>query len=200
MLPEKFTRSLNTIDGKKISIPPTLLITAVSLSDKKNTGVSFKKTGDRIWLIGPVADDLSGSYLYEINKIKSNYLPDIDLSLSKNILHSVYDNIDKFKSLHDVSDGGLICAVSEMLIGSDCGAFIEVPENLSTLGFLFSESPSRFIAATDKDIDINDVLIDVPSIEIGVVDDSGSLSIKSKKNLYKYSVKEIENAYFSKRL
>lgn len=188
------------INGKSISIPPTLLITAVSLSDKKSPGVSFKKSGDRVWLIGPISEDLSGSYLLKLNGVKSNCLPDIDLSLSREMLLSIYGNINKFTSLHDVSDGGLITAIAEMLIGSDFGICIKVPEDMNTLGFLFSESPSRFLIASDKDLDMKKILYEVPVMEIGVVDNSRSLKIRCKNEIYKYSIEEIENEYFSRKL
>jgi len=188
------------VNGRSVSIPPTLLITAVSLSDKKSPGVNFKKPGDRVWLIGPVTEDLSGSYMLKLNGIISNSLPDIDLSLSREILVSIYDNLDKFTSLHDVSDGGLITAVAEMIIGSDYGICIEVSEGLNTLGFLFSESPSRFVVASDEDIDMKEVLSGLPVVEIGVVDNSRRLKIKYKGGIYKYSIEEIENAFFSRKL
>ena len=51
------------------------------------------------------------------------------------------------ESAHDISDGGMLIALSESLIGTDLGAEVEIDQlgDLDLNSKLFSESHSRFI-------------------------------------------------------
>jgi phosphoribosylformylglycinamidine synthase len=51
------------------------------------------------------------------------------------------------KACHDLSDGGLLIALAEMLMGGNVGATLDMPE---TAAFLFGENQARYVLATDK--------------------------------------------------
>ena len=53
-------------------------------------------------------------------------------------------------SSHDLSDGGLLVAISESVMGSNLGASINISnETLPTTSYLCSESHSRFLVSVD---------------------------------------------------
>jgi len=59
------------------------------------------------------------------------------------------NELELISSAHDISDGGMLPALAECVIGTDFGAKITLDnlENLSTNAKLFSESHSRFIVS-----------------------------------------------------
>ena len=50
-------------------------------------------------------------------------------------------------AIHDVSDGGLACAIAEQAIASDTGAVIDAAFSVAEW---FSESPSRVVVSTER--------------------------------------------------
>ena len=81
-------------------------------------------------------------------------------------------------SAHDVSDGGLVAAAAEMLIGgSTASRPIGAELTVGGIAELFGESPSRYlleIPATSLDA-VRRSLGDIPSATIGRLNDSGTL-------------------------
>ena len=71
-------------------------------------------------------------------------------------------------SIHDVSDGGLACALAEQAIASDLGAVIDSPFSVAEW---FSESPSRVVVTTARPDELLDRLADagIPAEVIGRV-------------------------------
>jgi phosphoribosylformylglycinamidine synthase len=70
-------------------------------------------------------------------------------------MYSILSAIDKkyISSCHDVSEGGIAVCISEMSIGGDIGAEIDVTtlkKNLRVDFKLFSESNTRWIIETQK--------------------------------------------------
>ncbi|MDR0675749.1 MAG: phosphoribosylformylglycinamidine synthase subunit PurL, partial [Elusimicrobiota bacterium] len=143
-------------NGKKISIPPTLLISAIAvLKDiKKCITMNFKKTNNVIYIIGNTNNEMLGSIYSLVNELNfDTNLINVDMKLAKRIFEVVNKIVDKklIESMHDCSDGGLGVAIAEMAIAGDKGVDIDISnivgknENGSSIIKLFSESASRFI-------------------------------------------------------
>ena len=82
-------------------------------------------------------------------------------------------------SAHDVSDGGVLVALAEMLIG---GSTVAKPIGASVDGFdlhPFEELPCRYLLeVTPEDVERVGVLLgSVPCSRIATLDNSGSLQI-----------------------
>jgi len=145
-------------EKKRIVIPYTLLISAMSVVDDYTRAVSadFKKDGNLIYLVGPTSNALgAGSYARLYGKCGSN-VPQVDAALAVKIFKSISLITEKgiAVSLHDCADGGLAVALAEMCFSSGRGANIfvdEVPSSsrLKDYQILFSESPSRFIVEVE---------------------------------------------------
>ena len=150
-----------TVDKARISIPGTLLISAISvIDDYRNViSASFKKDGNLIYILGPTASHMGASEYFRSMDIKDKgIIPKVDMSLAKKMFYAVSEAVKKscVVSCHDCSEGGLAVALSEMCLNSGKGASVflgEIPVKGKLLNYevLFSESPSRFIVEVDKD-------------------------------------------------
>ena len=89
----------------------------------------------------------------EVTNIESGFPPDIDLKEElKNgnfIRKLITEKI--IIGCHDLSDGGIILGISEMVLSSNLGVEITIPElECSVNEWLFGEDQSRYIIITKK--------------------------------------------------
>ena len=143
-------------DGKeyKISIPPTVLFSAVGVIPdvRKCVTMDAKANGDAVFAVGLTKDELGGSRLYaKLGKIGNN-VPKVDAAMAKKTYEALSAAIQAglVASCHDCSDGGLGVALAETAFAGGFGMDIEllkVPaERLNKdAQVLFSESASRFV-------------------------------------------------------
>ena len=198
--------------GKKhISIPGTLLISAVSNLDdwQKVISSNFKKEDNLIYIVGFTKSHLGCSEYFRNQKINKGQVPKVDKEIAKKIFETISKAIDKglIKACHDCSEGGLAVAVSEMAIGADKGANIflaQVPQSpggMLTYEVLFSESPSRFIVevAKDKKDVFQAHLGNIPFGLIGCISKDKNVVIFDKdcKEVINTGIKDLENSWLS---
>ena len=146
-------------NGKFVSIPGTLLISAVGVIGdiRKITSSDLKEDGNLIYLCGKTCRELGGSQYGKMFKSKDSYVPKPNPEKTLKLMKKIHQAIKKglISSCHDCSDGGFITAISEMVIGGKLGAevsldkFISENEEIETL--LFSESQGRFIIEVQKE-------------------------------------------------
>jgi len=135
----------------KKNINPTPVIGGVGLIKKltKATSHNFKKNNSTLILIGKTFGHLGQScFLKENYSINEGMPPEVNLLNEKNNGESLLKMINKnlILSSHDVSNGGLITALSEMSIGSNFGVKIFKPKKLTnSLEYFFGEDQARFI-------------------------------------------------------
>ena len=146
--------------GKTHLIPPTLLISAISIVDNVEDCVTMdlKEPGNDIYLIGETANELGGSEYFRMLGIKDGCVPAVDLERAPRILKQVSSAISKgiIRSCHDLSEGGLGLAISEMAFSGNIGARIDLNE-VAYIGaqkrfdfLLFAESNTRFLLEVEK--------------------------------------------------
>lgn len=111
------------------------------------TTQGFKDTGDSIYVIGETKDDYNGSelQLMETGEVKGELSP-ISLSNVKNTQENVLQAIRAglVQSCHDISEGGLIVALSESAFENQVGFNVQTTLTNSEL---FSETPGRFVVS-----------------------------------------------------
>jgi phosphoribosylformylglycinamidine synthase II len=172
---------------KRISIPPTLLISSMSVIDDYNLAMTsnFKKENNYIILIGETKNELGGSELSRILGIKGA-VPEVDGKLAFSILKKITKgNMDKnFLAIHDLSEGGLAVALSEMTFSNKIGCEIDlssIKTNLRDDILLFSESNSRFIIEVEeKNVKkVEELFKNIPHYNIGKTKGT-SLVVKNK--------------------
>jgi len=146
-----------------ISIPPTLLISAMAVMDNVERAVTMdcKQEGDLVYMIGTTLNELGGSQYYGVHGYVGNRVPKVDSKKGKRLMDTLSAVMEKglVKACHDLSEGGLGVAAAEMAFAGGLGMAIhlrQVPlgENINRDDdILFSESNTRFlveIAPEDK--------------------------------------------------
>ena len=150
-------------EGKpvKISVPPTLLISAVGLVPdlRKSQTLDFKAAGDLIYVIGLTKAELGGSeyfaYLGERERNEryvGNRVPAVELERARARYHHVYQAIREeiLSAAHSVGPGGIGFGLAKMAMAGGLGAEIDLgmiptEEHLKVQELLFSETSSRFV-------------------------------------------------------
>ncbi len=148
---DSLNNQFTTEDGRTIEIPPTLLITGIGMVHELERAVTMdaKRPGNTLLLVGPACESLTGSHHDRLFGSGSGPAPTVDLQAGPRTARLVADAVRAglVRSAHDVSDGGVLVAVAEMLIAgftSDQTIGFEGSGSLGE-GFAFSEGPSRYV-------------------------------------------------------
>lgn len=136
-----------------ISILPTLLVTALSKGSlRRSQSSAFKNAGDVIYWVGLKHGGLKGSEygeFFHLNEAE-DYVSPIDLNanllLYRKIRKALVQRI--ISSIHDISDGGLLCAIAESCFGELLGANIQIP-HLSHQT-CFAEGTGQFVISVPR--------------------------------------------------
>ncbi len=187
------------IDKDLISIPPTLLISAISVIDSENICSSdFKEENNLIYLIGETKEEFGGSQISKIINI-SGVVPRVNTDFARDILLRIRNGIRRnlFKSIHDISDGGLIVSLSEMCFANRIGAEIKLAPQINPFVFLFSESNSRFIVEVDKDKsdEFERFFQGLPFIKIGKTIRDYIKCFKDKREIISLNISDVYKIY-----
>jgi len=186
-------------DPLTISILPTLLVTAMAKTDIRYTVTSeFKDAGDLIYVIGKKSYGLAGSELCELYKIEDNNLPNIDISANK-LMYRTYNNALKeglVQSGHDISDGGLLCAIAESCIGARMGAKIDI-ESDRHWDDLFNEGPGRFVVSVKPENQkrFEEIFKGIDCQYLGSTCEESNLELNLSGNKTVWSVQELVESF-----
>jgi phosphoribosylformylglycinamidine synthase len=117
--------------GGGSAILPTPAIGGVGLLDDyaRMATIGFKNEGDLIWLIGSVGTHLGQSlWLREVHGREEGTPPPVDLDMERSNGTFVRGAIEIgiATAAHDISDGGLLTALTEMALKGGVGADIDV--------------------------------------------------------------------------
>jgi len=176
-------------EGKTISIPHTLLISAVGVMEDVNRAVSmdFKRAGDLVYIVGTTQNELGGSEYFRTHGLIGNSVPKVNPHQGKELMYRLSAATEKglVRACHDCSEGGIGVAIAEMAFAGGLGATIylkSVPlgEPIDRNDFiLFSESNSRFlveVAPESKD-EFEEIMTGISFAAIGQVTDSEVLEV-----------------------
>jgi phosphoribosylformylglycinamidine synthase len=187
-------------DGSHLSIPSTLLISAISIVDdvSKCVTMDVKRPGNLLFIVGETKSELAGSH-YENLKLKTqnsklSNVPQVDLKMAPKIARKIAEAIAKglVVSCHDCSEGGLAVALAEMAFAGGLGIEADLrglpkspdlnrDSRIDTQ--LFSESNSRYIVEVEpeKYDAFARTMLNLPFGQIGRVTDTQLLVIKDQK-------------------
>ncbi len=193
-------------NGKRIRIPDTLLISAISVVDdiRKCITMDAKAAGNSIYIIGKTYDELGGSHYYELNNEIGKNVPTVrqDAVIVFERLSNAIA-LGLVRSCHDLSEGGLAVSAAEMAFAGGLGMAIEL-EKFPYDGerrndkLLFSESNSRFIVEIEKgkEKDFENVMGGA-SARIGELKSEPYLAIKGfgGKNVIDCPIEELKNSW-----
>jgi phosphoribosylformylglycinamidine synthase len=145
----------NETDG--VAIYPTPVIGMVGVLEDVDhiTRHPFQNEGDTIILLGDNTDELGASeYLYVIEGLVAGEPPSVDLLAERALQHAVLAMIQQglLHSAHDVSEGGLACALAESALGAGenpLGVHVTLHDSLPVLPLLFGEAQGRVVVSCD---------------------------------------------------
>jgi phosphoribosylformylglycinamidine synthase len=141
----------NETNGNAILPAPVIGAVGVLKDADKRVDLALKAPGETLVLIGKTEGWLGSSvYLREIEGIEDGAPPPVDLKLERRNGDFVRKLIAKglVSACHDLSDGGLLCAIGEMALAGRLGAAL-APKRTDN-AFLFGEDQARYVVATSK--------------------------------------------------
>lgn len=186
---DSLNNEFQTEDGESIAIPPTLLISAISVMEdaRKAISMDLKQPGNLLYIIGLTKNEMGGSHYLEIQKASDPVVPTVDAESALRIFTAVSEvtSIGLVRACHDCSEGGIGVAIAEMAFAGGYGAEISLQKIPKTNDVtrndisLFSESNSRFIVevSADAKIAFEEKMENVPFAAIGRVTDDKNLMI-----------------------
>ncbi len=103
-------------------VTPTLLITAVGIVSDIRSAVSMdlKAPGNLLYIVGKTYPELGGSEYYKLKGYLGKSVPKVRATKARKTFKALTKAIEKglVKSCHDLSEGGLAVAASEMALAS----------------------------------------------------------------------------------
>lgn len=134
--------------GKSVDPSPIIACIGVMKDYEKAITMKIKKSGSILMLAGNRKDELGGSVYYDINNEVGSNVPKINFGEHKNMVYAVIECIENrlLLSCHDISDGGMLVTLAEMILGGNADGEIGVEINFSyphlrNDKILFCESP-----------------------------------------------------------
>ena len=144
----------NETNGEAILPTPAIGGVGLMKNVDRMATIAFKRDGDAIILIGETKGHLGQSiYLREIEGREEGNAPPVDLANEKRNGTFVRGLIEagRVDTAHDVSDGGILVAITEMAMAGHRGAHLHAHAKGHTVDFLFGEDQGRYLLATRFD-------------------------------------------------
>jgi phosphoribosylformylglycinamidine synthase len=186
-------------ESKNGSIPPSPIVSCLGRINNvnKSLGMNFQSKNSFIYLIGERKDELGGSAYYNLYDELGANVPKPDLEKVKNQIYALTDCIDSelILSCHDISDGGISCAIAEMTFANSIGCKVEIGGELPAETKLFSETGGFIIEVYKKNVtnlvrQFKKYGIDI--IEIGSTNGTNTVIIN---NYINQSIDDLRNAW-----
>jgi len=166
-----------------VPVTPSLLGVGIVQDVRKCVTTDLKPEGGNLYHVGVVKDEMGGSHWYNMAGGESTAVPRVDLAKTKTYSEAVVTGIEAglITAAHDVSMGGLAVALTEMCLGGDIGATVDLAPlgALATDVKLFGESNTRWLLSTDHpgELEAHFRARNVPLQRLGI---SGGASIEIK--------------------
>ncbi|MCP4394839.1 MAG: phosphoribosylformylglycinamidine synthase [Alphaproteobacteria bacterium] len=193
-----------------ISIPPTLLVSALGVVDdiEKTVSLDAKIAGDLVYVIGETYDELGGSEYYaSFDELGAN-VPKVNSEKAADIYRKFYSAVkeDLIASSISLGIGGLWYGLTRTAMGGRLGLDVDISKasgasNLRADKALFSESQSRLLVTINPDYKerFESLMGSVVMAEMGVVTEDAVLKIANGTDeISNIQIAKLEDAYKSK--
>ncbi|HEY1285111.1 MAG TPA: phosphoribosylformylglycinamidine synthase subunit PurL [Solirubrobacterales bacterium] len=188
-------------EGPEGPIYPTPVVAMVGeLPDARLARSSaFLREGDAIALLGPFAPSLAGSQLAKLRGELDAGLPQPDTEAVARACALLRDAIraGRISSAHDVSDGGLACAIAESAIAAGLGCRVDL-QPLRERGCtpdeaLFGEGSGGFLISGERE-----VLVELGGVVLGRVG-SGAIELVAGERRVSVTLADVKRSWLSLR-
>ena len=173
-------------ESKNSAIPASPIISCLGKIDdfSKSIGMGFKNTDSVLIMIGNRKNELGGSVYYSLFNETGANIPKPNMVDLQNQINVVYGLINKNQILacHDISEGGIAVAISEMSFANGIGGSINIESKLNNDRVLFSESGGFVIEIEKNNKDTICSIMDDEGVawsDIGRTNDSGVLHMNN---------------------
>jgi phosphoribosylformylglycinamidine synthase II len=195
------------------AIDPTPVIGMVGLLPRVEDRVAsyFESPGDEVFILGQTSGILGGSaYWTEVCDFIGGDAPAVDLEAELRLQRLLATAVERrlLRSAHDCSEGGLVVALAEAVIGGpyvpgSLGASLDLTGYASELpldGLLYGEDGARAVvscsqAAARPLIALADQH-GVPVFRAGLVESAGTLELQADDQLFSWSTEALRRIYF----
>lgn len=196
-------------ESQQGAIDPTPVVCVAGLVEKREhiTQQAIVEEGLVLALLGGWPDELGGSYYIEVmHGLKTGDAPALDLDKEKRLQDCVLEAIagGKVRAAHDLSEGGLMVALAEMLFAKDqtWGAKLDLsaaPEDVRLDALLYGESQGRVLLALPQaEVEAVTALASTHGLEavaLGRNDAGGLLEVRCRVGTFSWEVNALRQRY-----
>jgi phosphoribosylformylglycinamidine synthase II len=186
---------------------PTVSVVGFIEAEAHITRQFVTSAGARLVLLGGAPDELGGSqFLGVLHGLKTGDAPAVDFAAEKRLQDFLLGEIraGRVGAAHDLSEGGLLVALSEMLFGAGTfGAAVDLsPLAAPRLdALLFGESQGRVLlsvaAADEAGVVAAARAAGVPADAVGTVTPGGKLTLNTAAGRLEWDVSQLRMAWES---
>ncbi len=143
------------VGEKSISVPPSLLISAIGIVPdvRKVVSMDAKEPENVVYVVGMTRAEMGGSHYYAVHNYTGNSVPEVKPKEGRAVFEALSRAIGSrlVRACHDCSEGGIAVAAAEMAFAGGLGMDLytmtvpRTPELQRDDVILFSESNSRFL-------------------------------------------------------
>ncbi len=132
-----------------VAILPTPVIGVLGVIQdvRRRTPMAFNRAGLDLYLLGETHADFAGSEWAYMHGIRGGQAPIADLQREMRLIELLLEGQAIFEAAHDLSQGGLVASISEMVLRKNIGATLTLSVNIATA--LLSETPGRVVVAIE---------------------------------------------------
>ena len=144
----------NETDGMAIQPCPVIGMIGIIDDWQQAVGTGLSETDNALFVIGQTDKTTDGwlgcsVYAREISGREGGAPPSVDPELEGRhgtlVRRAIAEGL--IDAAHDISDGGLMVAIAEMVMAGQCGAKITLPDSDTLHGWAFGEDQARYILA-----------------------------------------------------
>ncbi len=134
-----------------VAILPTPIIGVLGVIQdvRTRTPMAFDRPGLELYLLGETRADLAGSQWAYLHGERGGQAPLANLKNEMSLIDLLLESQSIFEAAHDLSQGGLIATLTEMVLEHSVGASINLDGDLAIA--LLSETPGRVVVAVRKE-------------------------------------------------
>ena len=193
--------------GKQVDPSPVIACLGYIEDYTKAITMKIKEEGSKLFLVGSRKDELGGSVYYDVNKEVGANVPKVNFEKEEKRIYAIIDCINQglLLSCHDISDGGILVSLSEMILGGEADGKIGASVNLdftdlATSKSLFSESSGFVFEVKEENVAKVKSIFEEYKLNLKDIGKTGGNKLnitKQDKEIINLSIEDIKKAWTS---